>query len=180
MELASVVMTRIDQRLVHGQVGVSWGNAVDADTLVVVDDETQQNILARKLMESVARASQKKIRFYTIADFIEVYFRSESSQKLFLVVNSPLVVKKLVEKEIPIHSINVGNLHYSKGKAIFNRKVYLDDEEIEAFNYLTSKGIDVFYQDVPGANVEKIYQLERKGKSVINHKNSSNSSISST
>lgn len=179
MERATIVLTRIDQRLVHGQVGSSWGNAIDVDTLVVIDDETVQNVLSRKLMESVARASSKKICFYSIDRFVETYFKTESSQKLFLVVISPIVARTLVERNIPIRSINVGNLHYSKGKAVLNRKVYLDDEEIEAFNYLTGKGIDVFYQDVPGAMVEKIYKLERAGKTVLNQKASTGSAVGS-
>lgn len=178
MDLASIVLTRIDQRLVHGQVGSSWGNAINVDTLVVVDDETAENVLAMKLMESVARASSKRIRFYNIESFIETYFNTESTQKLFLVVISPIVAKKLVENHIPIHSINVGNLHYSKGKIPLNRKVYLDDEEIEAFNYLTDQGIEVFYQDVPGAIIEKIHHLEKKGKFIANQKVLTNSPVS--
>ena len=37
---AKIELIRVDNRLVHGQVGVTWVNALNIDTIVVVDDET--------------------------------------------------------------------------------------------------------------------------------------------
>ncbi len=38
MSSPNILLTRIDNRLVHGQVGVTWTSTIGANLLVVVDD----------------------------------------------------------------------------------------------------------------------------------------------
>ena len=63
---ARIELTRIDNRLVHGQVGLTWGSTLNIDTIVVVDNLTAASSFAQKLMQSVASAASRQIRFYTV------------------------------------------------------------------------------------------------------------------
>lgn len=54
---AKIELIRVDNRLVHGQVGVTWVNALNIDTIVVVDDETAINVFSQKMMKTIAKAS---------------------------------------------------------------------------------------------------------------------------
>lgn len=47
---ARIELTRIDNRLVHGQVGLTWGSTLNIDTIVVVDNLTAASSFAQKLM----------------------------------------------------------------------------------------------------------------------------------
>lgn len=60
---AKIELIRVDNRLVHGQVGVTWVNALNIDTIVVVDDETAINVFSQKMMKTIAKASNVDIRF---------------------------------------------------------------------------------------------------------------------
>ena len=51
-----IQLIRVDNRLVHGQTGVTSSNSLDIDTIIVIDDETVQNIFSQKLMTSIAKA----------------------------------------------------------------------------------------------------------------------------
>lgn len=157
---AKIELIRIDNRLVHGQVGITWGSTLNIDTIVVVDDGTAQSIFAQKLMQSVATAANRQIRFYTVNDFIQAVKEQESHQKLFVVFQSPREARLLTEAGLELTKINVGNIHYERGRVPFNRKVYLTKQDIEDMNYMVEKGIDLFYQDVPGTTVEKIGFLD--------------------
>lgn len=157
---AKIVLTRIDNRLVHGQVGVTWGSTLNIDTIVVVDDTTAASEFAQKLMQSVATAASLQIRFYTVKDFIRVLRDNDSNQRLFVVVQSPREARLLVEAGIELNRVNVGNIHYEKGRVAFNRKVYLTQQDIEDMNYMTAQGTELFYQDVPGMAIEKIAELD--------------------
>ena len=148
---ARIELTRIDNRLVHGQVGLTWGSTLNIDTIVVVDNLTAASSFAQKLMQ---------IRFYTVHDFIRAYNDNTSHQKLFVVVQSPHEARLLVEAGIELKRVNVGNMHYEKGRVAFNRKVYLTQPDIEDINYMISQGTEVFYQDVPGSAVEKFSELD--------------------
>ncbi|MEF9961121.1 MAG: PTS galactosamine transporter subunit IIB [Erysipelotrichaceae bacterium] len=160
MEQAKIVLTRVDNRLVHGQVGSTWTNSIGVDTIVVVDDDVANNVLQQKLMITIAHAASVKIRFYSIDDFVHVFNTTSSHQKLFLVVENPNVARKIVEKGIVLKDVNLGNLHYSRGKVAISRKAYLDEEDIDSINYLLSKKINVYYQDVPGTAIETIAHLD--------------------
>lgn len=63
---AKIELIRVDNRLVHGQVGVTWVNALNIDTIVVVDDETAINVFSQKMMKTIAKASNVDIRFYSL------------------------------------------------------------------------------------------------------------------
>lgn len=154
---ANIVLTRIDNRLVHGQVGVKWVSSLDVNLLVVVDDETATDPLQQQLMEMTAESSGIDIRFFSIEKTISIIHKASPEQKLFIVCKTPEVVMKLHRGGVPINRVNVGNMHYSDGKKPLTKKVYVDDDDLQNFEYLKSKNIDVFIQEVPG---EKIKRLE--------------------
>lgn len=160
MNELNIVMTRIDNRLVHGQVGVTWTNSINADTIVVVDDDVAIDGIRQKLMESVANAADVDIRFYNVDNFAERYHSVESNQKLFIVLRTPLEARRLVEKGVHIKKVNIGNMHYERGRVPLNRKVYVTEEDIDSFNYLLDNEVSLFYQDVPGTGIDKIGYLK--------------------
>lgn len=58
----SVVLYRIDDRLIHGQVMTGWSRLYDAQRIIVVDNETAENSFLRQVMEmSVPRGMDVKI-----------------------------------------------------------------------------------------------------------------------
>ena len=45
----SIVLVRVDDRLIHGQVVVGWVQALGAQRIVLVDDEVSANAWEREL-----------------------------------------------------------------------------------------------------------------------------------
>ncbi|MCL2322562.1 MAG: PTS galactosamine transporter subunit IIB [Oscillospiraceae bacterium] len=156
MAKPNILLTRIDNRLIHGQVGVTWVSTIGANLIVVVDDEVANEPLQQKLMEVVAESSNAGVRFFTIQKTINVIRKAASSQKIFIVCRTPEVVKKLIDGNVPITTVNVGNMHFSQGKRQISKKVYVDDNDYETLKYIKSKGVDVYIQDIPGDPKENI------------------------
>jgi PTS system galactosamine-specific IIB component len=148
--MPNILLTRIDNRLVHGQVGVIWTTSLGANLLVVVDDETANAPLQQQLMEVTAKSSGAGIRFFTIQKTIDVIHKAADRQKIFIVCKTPDVVRQLVDGGVPIKDLNVGNMHFSEGKKPITKKVYVDDKDLEDLRYIESKGVNVFIQDTPG------------------------------
>ena len=147
---ANILLTRVDNRLVHGQVGVTWVKSLGANLIVVVDDVAANSPIEQQLMEVVAKSSGVGIRFFTIDHTIEIIHKASPNQKIFIVCKTPETVKKLVDGGVPITEVNRGNMHFSDGKEQISKKVYVDNNDKENIKYLESKGIDVYIQDVPG------------------------------
>lgn len=156
----NILLTRIDNRLVHGQVGVTWTKTLGANLLVVVDDEAASNVLQQKLMEAIAHSSGAEIRFFTLEHLREVIYDASAEQRIFFVIKDLTMVRRMVEYEIPVKEINLGNLHFERGKKPFNRKVYLGTQDIDDLRYLISKQINVYFQDVPGDGIEHIKERD--------------------
>lgn len=145
----NILLTRIDNRLVHGQVGVIWTTSLGANLLVVVDDDAANEPLQQQLMEVTAHSSGAGIRFFTIQKTIDVIHKAAERQKMFLICKTPDVVRKLIDGGVPIDKVNVGNMHFSPGKKQLTKKVYVDEKDLDDLRYLQSKGVNVFIQDTP-------------------------------
>ncbi|MEL2508929.1 PTS sugar transporter subunit IIB, partial [Escherichia coli] len=72
MSSPNILLTRIDNRLVHGQVGVTWTSTIGANLLVVVDDVVANDDIQQKLMGITAETYGFGIRFFTIEKTINV------------------------------------------------------------------------------------------------------------
>lgn len=148
--MPNIVLTRIDNRLVHGQVGVTWTKTIGANLLLVANDEAAQDKLQQQLMAVTAKSSGVGIRFFTIDKTAAIIDRAAPSQKIFIVCKTPQDVRRLVDKGVPLKEVNVGNMHFSEGKRQITKKVYVDDQDMDDLKYVAAKGVHVYIQDVPG------------------------------
>lgn len=149
MSTPHIVLTRIDNRLVHGQVGVVWTSSIGANLLLVANDQTAQDELQQELMEATAEYSGVGIRFWTLQKTIDNIHKAAERQKIFIIVRTPQDALKLVEGGVPIKQVNVGNMHFTQGKERLTKKVYVDDEDKKVLTELADHGVEVFIQDVP-------------------------------
>ncbi|MDF2673899.1 MAG: agaB [Clostridiales bacterium] len=150
MGTPNILLTRIDNRLVHGQVGVTWTTSLGANLIVVADDGVAQDKLQQQLMSLTAESSGAGIRFFTLQRTIDIISKAAPSQKIFLVCKTPEEARKLIEGGVPITEVNVGNMHFTQGKHPLSKKVYVDDKDLEDLKFIKSKGINLYIQDVPG------------------------------
>ena len=156
MSSPNILLTRIDNRLVHGQVGVTWTSTIGANLLVVVDDVVANDDIQQKLMGITVETYGFGIRFFTIEKTINVIGKAAPHQKIFLICRTPQTVRKLVEGGIDLKDVNVGNMHFSEGKKQISSKVYVDDQDLADLRFIKQRGVNVFIQDVPGDQKEQI------------------------
>lgn len=147
---ANILLTRIDNRLVHGQVGVTWTKTIGANLILVADDEAANDKMQQTLMAMTAKSSGAGIRFFSLEYTAQIIGNAAPEQKIFIIVRTPADVRKLVEKGVDIKELNVGNMHFSTGKTALSKKVYVDDEDLENLRWIQAQGVNVYIQDVPG------------------------------
>lgn len=148
--MPNILLTRIDNRLVHGQVGVTWTMTLGANLLLVANDKVVNDPLQQELMRAVADSSQADIRFMTLEKTASVIHKAADRQKIFIICRDPADVRNLIENGVPINEVNIGNMHFERGKKPLSKKVYVDDKDLEDLKYIQSQGIDLYIQDVPG------------------------------
>ncbi|MCO8290608.1 PTS N-acetylgalactosamine transporter subunit IIB [Tetragenococcus halophilus] len=154
----NILLTRIDNRLIHGQVGMTWTNTLGANLVIVANDEIANNEVQQNLMD-MALPESAESRYFTLDKTIRIIHKAAPRQKIFIVVRTPQDALALVEGGVPINKINVGNIHYEEGKKQISKTVSVNDKDIETFNKLHEKGVEL---DVRGIPNERGFDLMTK------------------
>ena len=123
----NIIMTRIDERLVHGQ-GQLWIKSLGVNTVIVADDKTAEDKMAQTLMKTVI-PKNIAMRFWTIDRVCEVIHKANPAQTFFIITKNPDEALRLVEGGVPIKEINVGNIHNASGKEKVTRSIFVGPED---------------------------------------------------
>ena len=142
--MPNIVLSRIDERLIHGQVGVQWVGFAGANLVLVANDEVAEGIA---------------VRFWTLQKVIDNIHRAADRQKILLVCKTPADFLTLVKGGVPVNRINVGNMHYANGKQQIAKTVSVDAGDIAAFNDLKAAGVECFVQGVPTEPAVDLFKL---------------------
>ena len=151
----NIVLTRIDNRLIHGQIIGQWATTIGANLILVADDLVVNQDVERNLMQMAAEAMGFQVRFFTVEKTIDIIHKASPSQKIFIICRTPREVVELIRGSVPIKKVNIGNMHVSLGKKSIGTKVYVDDNDMEDLNFIKSKVEDIFIQDTPSNSKEK-------------------------
>lgn len=81
MSTPNILMTRIDNRLVHGQVGVTWTNTLGANLVLVANDAAAADPVQQNLMDMVV-AEGVQTRYFTLEKTIDVIHKAADRQKI--------------------------------------------------------------------------------------------------
>jgi mannose/fructose/sorbose-specific phosphotransferase system IIB component len=164
-----IELIRIDDRLVHGQVVAGWVKAIKANHIMVVNDKVAQDQMQRVLL-SMAVPGNLKLSVMSIAEAAAVLKAGiPDNDRLIILLNSPADALALVEKAVPVKSINVGGIHYCEGKKQILKAVCVDMVDIEALYQLERLGIELEGRIVP--TDERINIMDSVRKITMGDKN---------
>jgi PTS system N-acetylgalactosamine-specific IIB component len=156
--MPNILLTRIDNRLIHGQVGVTWTNHLGANLVLVANDEVAENEVRQNLMDMVLPETIET-RFFTLEKTINIIHKAADRQKIFIVVETPQDLLKLVEGGVPIKKVNVGNMHYEEGKEQISSTVSVTDDDKDTFKKLDELGVELDLRRVPDEKGQDIMEL---------------------
>ena len=154
----NILLTRIDARLIHGQVATQWNSTLGSNLILVANDEVSSNTMRQNLMKMAAPAGVAT-RFFSIDHTIEIIGKASPKQKIFIVADSPQDVLRLVRGGVPIKKVNIGNMHMAEGKRQVATTVAVDDEDVAAFRELQERGVELEIRRVPTTPVEDVSKL---------------------
>ncbi|MDO5018700.1 MAG: PTS N-acetylgalactosamine transporter subunit IIB [Lagierella massiliensis] len=156
--MPNIMLTRIDNRLIHGQVATQWTNVIGANLILVANDKVASDKMRQGLMD-MAAPNGVATRYFTIQKTIDVIHKAADRQKIFIICESPQDVLRLVEGGVPIKKVNIGNMHMAEGKRQVAQVVAVDDLDVEAFKKLRDSGVELEIRKVPTESAEDVEKL---------------------
>lgn len=156
--MPNILLTRIDNRLIHGQVATQWSGVLGANLLLVANDEVANDEFRQGLMNMAAPA-YAQTRFFTIEKTCAIISKASPAQKIFIICENPQDVLRLIEGGVPIEKVNIGNMHMAEGKRQVATSVAVDDNDVETFKKLKDRGIEMEIKRVPDTATESLDKL---------------------
>jgi mannose/fructose/N-acetylgalactosamine-specific phosphotransferase system component IIB len=145
-----IILYRVDDRLVHGQVVEGWVPHLRAEELAVVSDEISGDEMRRAIMR-FATPEEVALKIMTVAEAVAYLPEAERSpRKVMLLLPGLAEAVALMEKGIKFRSLNIGGMHYSAGKNLsIGKAIFLNDQDCSALRTLSSAGISIEGRGVP-------------------------------
>jgi mannose/fructose/N-acetylgalactosamine-specific phosphotransferase system component IIB len=147
-----IELLRIDDRLIHAQVVIGWGTALQPDRIVIADDR----VAASELEKSLYMAAPPPEIRVSILSVEETMRQIEGGvfdrEKIFLLVSHPDSILKLMDLGLEIDEVNVGGLHYAEGKEKVLENIYLDSGERNALRELVKRGVTLEARSLPDSD----------------------------
>jgi len=144
-----VILARIDDRLIHGQVVEGWVNFLKATCILVADDKVAANPLQRSIME-ISAPEGLKVIIGTVSEICEKIRSSLlDAERAILLFSNPADVVRSFKAGLTCPAINLGGLHYVPGKRRIMDVLAVDDADLEALQAILRQGVKVDIQTVP-------------------------------
>ena len=103
-----IIGSRIDGRLIHGQVANLWGSKLQLDRFIVIDDKVSESDVEKSGLRLATPASMRLSVLPIDRAAKQLKEDRYKSQRVMLVAKNPQVYLALVDKGVAIDKINVG------------------------------------------------------------------------
>ena len=152
----SLVLARVDQRLIHGIVVTQWAGATKAKRLMVVDDEVSKDDIQKAAMRMSKPAGTGMSIIDTETAIKNFKAGKYDNHNVFMIVREPSTLVKLAENGVVIPKVNIGIMFDGEGKKTVKKMVSVDEAEVNDFKKWVSMNIPVTFHYVPSETEETL------------------------
>lgn len=154
----NVLLSRIDERLIHGQVMTRWITGLYITRIILVDDK----IAGDDFMVDVLTLSAPvgvEVLAMTVADALKFIQTDTSSAKTMLLFKDIRYVKALADGGYMVPKLDIGNIGSSPVRKSVTREVFMSPEEQEIAKELNAKGMYIYIQKLPSDREQDLMAL---------------------
>ena len=154
--MKNIVMARIDDRLLHGQVVVSWIPFIKVNEVVVIDDDNANDEFMKELIIASA-PNDKTTHVFTLKESINYLKEAQGNERVLILTKIINNIKILLENKIQVNTVNLGNLGHNTDRKRYLNFIHLSDEEkklLKDLNAMDSCNLEI--QMIPN---DKKYSL---------------------
>lgn len=153
----SLVLARVDQRLIHGIVVTQWAGATKAKRLMVVDDAVSKDEIQKQAMRMSKPAGTGMSIIDTDTAIQNFRAGKYDNHNVFMIVREPSTLVRLKESGVEIPKVNIGIMFDGEGKTTVKKMVSVSDQDVADFRRLQDLGVPVTFHFVP-AEAEESFE----------------------
>lgn len=160
-----IQLLRVDERLIHGQVVVGWGNVLHPDHIVVVDDDLAASEWEQELY-TLGLPPHITAGFVSVASARDRISQWEEQKPRIIVLTRDIATMARIAEDGTLEGrdVNIGGIHYAPGRTEVLSYLYLNDAERAALGELVAEGTHTTAQDLPGGRRVPVEKLLADGR----------------
>lgn len=145
----NVALVRVDFRLLHGQIVTNWIQQVNADSILIINDQLMKDPILANVFRMAAppgiqvalRTIDKAVQDFNLGKF--------ESRKLIILFKTVEDIYSAINKGIKLQAIQIGGLGSDSSKRRISNEIFLSEDEMSKLKFLHAKGIKITFQVTP-------------------------------
>jgi len=158
-----IVLVRVDNRLLHGQILETWIPRLGIGEVVVADDEAAASPFARAAM-TLCVPPDLPARIAAVREVPWAALAASRAPVLVLVRDVAALVAARAAGLRPeiAPTVNLGNVHFAPGRRPITPSVFLSGEEVDALRALAAEGFRIEARAIPSESPAGMGEIERR------------------
>ena len=154
----NLIFTRIDDRLIHGQVCAAWLRAYsNVEHIMVIDDKVCQDAFMQQMFQMLVPTGIT-IEIVSIARATEL-MKAGLKKPTMMIVKVPDTLKQLMDNGVEIPKVNIGGMGMSTGRKKFFQNISTTPAENDILRDMVKKGVTVEIQIIPAAKTVNVASI---------------------
>lgn len=152
--MGKIQLTRVDDRLIHGQVMTKWSKGLGINAIFIVDNDVAKDDFMKQIYISSGSRSGLVIKVMSTSE-VYSYWKDKQFEdlKVLLLFKTIQNVYEAVNLGLPIDVLNIGGVSKKKDTQIIISSVNLSNDEIDYLSQLSKdSNVDIFFQMIPDSN----------------------------
>ncbi|HEY3313810.1 MAG TPA: PTS sugar transporter subunit IIB [Bacillota bacterium] len=149
MTIAHIVLVRVDDRLIHGQVMAVWSKALRFNRIVIADDGLATDPFISKVLRLAAPPGIEVLTSDVTAAAGCLCEEAKPGVCTLVLVKSPKAALRLLELGVQFKELNVGGMGAGPGRKPLYKNISAGREDLDAFRAIIGKGVSVIVRIVP-------------------------------
>ncbi len=160
--MGEIIMTRIDYRMVHGQVAVGIIKRFGIDSVYVVDDQVAKDdvlidILTFGMQPGVA------LKVCGVDDCVAAYREGQFGPGKHLIIFREIEsAYRAFKSGYQMKELNIGQSQLEKDRIRVYKSISINKKELEMLQELEGSGVRVYFQPLPDDEAASVNDVAKK------------------
>ncbi len=151
-----IKLVRLDYRLLHGQVVFAWTGYVNAQRIIIVDDDAANDEMRKSILK-LSKPAGVKLNIFTLKQTLDKIDKIETlKENTMMIFGSTKLLLNFLEVYPKIESVNYGGLANRKGTTQYGSAIFMTNEEVENTKKIIDLGVKIFMQQTPTQKIEDL------------------------
>lgn len=157
--MRNVVLARIDDRLIHGQVVTGWLKLTNGNKIYIVDDKLKNDAMMQTILKTAAPVGTKVFVQSQAECAAALKKEGQPNERIVILAKTPQVFEYLIDEGAAFPQIILGGMGMTGNRQRFYKNIAASEEEIECMRRIVAKGTEIIYQLVPDEASKNIKTL---------------------